>query len=82
MDVLRRAGFVNPAAPEAYSYVYQGQLGSLDYTWVSESLATAISGAGVWHGNVDERRFGEKQAGPWGASDHDPVWVDLGPGIR
>lgn len=81
LDVLRIADFHDPAAANAYSYVFDGQLGTLDYTWVSGGLKPAVLGAGVWHGNVDERGSSAVPSSgplqPWGVSDHDPVWVDL-----
>lgn len=78
MAALRQADFHNPALVDAYSYVFDGRRGTLDYTWVSEGLSDRIVGAGVWHANADEGGPYTGTAGePWGISDHDPVWVDL-----
>ncbi|MCW5882105.1 MAG: ExeM/NucH family extracellular endonuclease, partial [Anaerolineae bacterium] len=40
--------------PDAYSYVFDGQWGYLDYALGSASLATKVSGVGEWHINADE----------------------------
>ena len=39
---------------EAYSYVFDGQLGYLDYALSSSSLTPKIKGTTVWHINADE----------------------------
>src|SRR5205085_5106758 len=38
----------------AYSYLFSGELGHLDYAFASASLASKISGVGAWHINADE----------------------------
>jgi len=38
----------------AYSYVFDGQLGYLDYALASQSLIAQITGATAWHINSDE----------------------------
>ncbi|HYC61829.1 MAG TPA: ExeM/NucH family extracellular endonuclease [Thermoanaerobaculia bacterium] len=38
----------------AYSYLFDGQLGHLDYALSSASLTPQITGANVWHINADE----------------------------
>ncbi|WP_175017403.1 ExeM/NucH family extracellular endonuclease [Rasiella rasia] len=40
--------------PNAYSYVFDGQLGYLDYAMASSTLATQVTGTTVWHTNADE----------------------------
>ncbi|MEO8196492.1 MAG: ExeM/NucH family extracellular endonuclease [Thermoanaerobaculia bacterium] len=40
--------------PAAYSYLFDGQLGHLDYAFSSASLTPQISGIGAWHINADE----------------------------
>jgi len=40
--------------PEGYGYVFDGQLGNLDYALSTESLADQITGTTVWHINADE----------------------------
>jgi len=94
---LLDAGYVNPVGPTAYSYLFDGQLGTLDYVLVSASLADRVTGAAVWHVNADEvplldyndtvldasepdyeaKPYPLTAAGPWRASDHDPLIVGL-----
>ncbi len=38
----------------AYSYLFDGQLGHLDYAFVSSSLFPRVTGVGPWHINADE----------------------------
>lgn len=37
-----------------YSYVFDGQLGHLDYAFSSSSLTPQVTGVGIWHINADE----------------------------
>lgn len=72
--------FLEPS--QRYTYVYRGQAGTLDYLLGPESLGPRVLDAGIWHVNADEPAFlgyaGHRPApGPWRASDHDPVWIDL-----
>ncbi len=56
MDVLRTAG--NVVLDESgYSYVFDGQSGSLDHAVVSPSLLPQVTGSSVWHINADEPRI-------------------------
>jgi predicted extracellular nuclease len=38
----------------AYSYLFDGELGHLDYAFASPSLVSKIAGADAWHINADE----------------------------
>ncbi len=38
----------------AYSYLFDGQLGHLDYAFSSTSLTSQVTGVGSWHINADE----------------------------
>jgi len=40
--------------PNAYSYLFDGQLGHLDYAFASSSLTPRITGVAPWHINADE----------------------------
>ena len=40
--------------PNAYSYLFDGQLGHLDYAFSSSSLTPQVTGVGAWHINADE----------------------------
>ena len=40
--------------PNSYSYLFDAQLGHLDYGFASPSSVSQITGAGTWHINADE----------------------------
>ena len=89
------AGYTNLAAQfegaSAYSYVFDGQWGYLDYGLASPSLLAQTAGFADWHINADEPSVLDyntnfKTAGqitdlyspePFRTSDHDPVMVGL-----
>ncbi len=95
IDVLVEAGFVDLAAsligPDAYSYVFDGQWGYLDYALASPSLVAQVTGAAEYHINADEPgildyntnfKTVSQQATLYApdefrTSDHDPVLVGL-----
>jgi hypothetical protein len=55
---LESAGYINMVAAfggsDAYSYVFDGQLGYLDYALANPSLFSQTSGVTEWHINADE----------------------------
>jgi predicted extracellular nuclease len=60
-----------------HSFLYFGQIGTLDYAFVSAALLDHVSHAEIWHINARWPRNMELPR-PWlRASDHDPVIVDL-----
>jgi len=60
-----------------YSYLYFGQIGTLDYAFTSPALTAYAKRAEIWHINAKWPQKME-QPQPWlRASDHDPVIVDL-----
>jgi len=74
----------------AYSYVFSGQWGYLDYAMANAALESAVTGTTVWHINADEPDILDynldfkqppQQAlyepNAFRASDHDPVIVGL-----
>ncbi|AFL75629.1 ExeM/NucH family extracellular endonuclease [Thiocystis violascens] len=91
--VLRDRGFTDLAqhfvGPDAYSYVFDGQIGTLDYAFASETLFSQVTDATEWHINADEADaldynldFGRDfdifdGTLPYRTSDHDPVIVGL-----
>ncbi len=97
--VLSDAGYTNLEVafnggnPEVYSYVFQGQAGSLDHVFASPEMATQVLNAAAWHINADEiPAFGFQerlpssswfkspelyQADAFRSSDHDPIVIDL-----
>ena len=91
LTALANAGYSNLLPLTSYSYVFDGQVGSLDHGLGSASLATQVTGAEKWHLNADEPSVLDynvefKTAGlqtslysaePFRASDHDPVLVGL-----
>lgn len=57
VQTLLDAGYVDQGArfdPGAYSYVFDGEAGSLDHALASPGLSARVSGATVWHVNADE----------------------------
>jgi predicted extracellular nuclease len=82
--------------PQAYSYLFDGQLGYLDHAIASPSLAAQVTGAGEWHINADEPSVldyntefkspgqvaGLFASDPFRTSDHDPILVGLNLGNR
>lgn len=86
---LLAAGYTSVKPAEAYSYVFDGQIGTLDYALLSSALIPSQVGAEVWHINADEADaldynldFGRdpgwfEGATPTRNSDHDPLLVGL-----
>jgi len=89
---LEKSGLVNLLArfggAEAYTYVYDGRTGTLDYAFASPQLLPFVSGAAAWHINADEPEVLDYNVeagkpanyfakGPFRSSDHDPVIIGL-----
>lgn len=74
---------------DAYSFVFDGQVGTLDYAMANADLLSQVTGATEWHVNADEpdaidynEDFGRDPnifdaSVPYRNSDHDPVIVGL-----
>jgi predicted extracellular nuclease len=75
---------------DAYSYVFNGQIGYLDYALASHSLLRQVTGMTDWHINADEPDLIDYDTSfklpaqdalyapdPYRASDHDPVLIGL-----
>ena len=95
IDVLVADGYsdlVNDVLGEfAYSYVFDGQWGHLDYIMSSETATSQVAGVSVWHQNSDEPDIFDYDASfkspsqialfegdlPHRSSDHDAVIVGL-----
>jgi predicted extracellular nuclease len=91
ITTFEEAGYVNLIAhyggAEAYSYVYDGQLGYLDHALASSTLVSQTTGAMDWHINADEAKVLDYDAqfnppylyspDPFRASDHDSVLIGL-----
>ncbi|MEL7088090.1 MAG: hypothetical protein AAGL98_06555, partial [Planctomycetota bacterium] len=75
--------------PDAYSFVFDGLTGTLDYALANAGLLPQITGATEWHVNADEPdaidynlEFGRDPgifdgSVPFRNSDHDPVIIGL-----
>ncbi|ADD27048.1 Endonuclease/exonuclease/phosphatase [Meiothermus ruber DSM 1279] len=92
---LKKAGFINlleaRLGPDAYSYVFDGQWGYLDYALASASLNAQVSGVAEYHINADEPNVLDYNTNfktpnlqvllyapdQYRTSDHDPVVVGL-----
>lgn len=74
----------------AYTYVFDGMVGYLDYALSNAALSAMVTGTAAWHINADEsdlfdydmtfKQPLEEQlwaADPYRSSDHDPVLVGL-----
>ncbi|HEX5693743.1 MAG TPA: ExeM/NucH family extracellular endonuclease [Arenimonas sp.] len=89
MRLLRSQGwqdaFAQTKIERPYSFVFQGQSGRLDHALLDAGLAARLRGAAEWHTNADESTVfdyrqgsgGQGDAGPWRASDHDPLLLGL-----
>ncbi len=82
---------VAASGPDAYSYVFDAQAGSLDHSLAGASLLPQITGVTTWHVNADEPGVLDynvefKSAGQiaslynadaFRTSDHDPILIGL-----
>jgi len=90
VDTLVQGGLVNQVgrfdgAP--YSYVFDGESGTLDYALATASLSAQVNGAAEWHINADEPSVIDYNTefkpqdfyapSAYRASDHDPALVGL-----
>lgn len=83
IDVMREAGFVAVTPPNSASFVYRGQIGSLDHCIVTNNLVGFLD-VQKWNINSFEPPFLQyDQAGPltdtspYRSSDHDPVLIGV-----
>ncbi|WP_069790376.1 ExeM/NucH family extracellular endonuclease [Cyanobacterium sp. IPPAS B-1200] len=88
---LQNAGYQNLVPQSSYSFVFDGQWGTLDYALATGSMRNQVTGATKWHINADEPNAldyntnfkSENQVislyddSPFRSSDHDPVIVGL-----
>ena len=93
IKAIEGAGFTNLLdqliGPDAYSFLFNGQIGALDHALASADLTDQVSGVAEWHINADEADaidynldFGRNPdffdgSIPYRASDHDPIIVGL-----
>ncbi len=77
---------------DAYSYLFDGQLGYLDYAIASASMTGQVTGAADWHINADEPDLLDYdttfklpaqdalyEPNAYRSSDHDPLVIGLDP---
>ncbi|RJE82385.1 ExeM/NucH family extracellular endonuclease [Paracoccus onubensis] len=72
---------------DAYSYVFDGQRGTLDYGMASEGLLDKVTEVAEWHINADEPDLFSYSSeynnpsfyreDPYAVSDHDPLLIGL-----
>ena len=94
IDVILAGGYTDLIyafrGEDAYSFVFDGQTGYLDYALSSDSLTDHVTGVTAWHINADEPDlidYDTSFKGPdqeaiyaqdaYRSSDHDPVIVGL-----
>ena len=91
LTTLASAGYSNLLPNTSYSYVFDGQAGSLDHALGSSSITSQVTSAEKWHINADEPTVLDyntefKNPGQvssfynsdfYRASDHDPVILGL-----
>jgi predicted extracellular nuclease len=93
VTAIEAAGYTNLldafVGADAYSFLFDGQIGVLDHALSSPDLAAQVTGVAEWHINADEADaidynldFGRNPdifdgAIPNRASDHDPIVVGL-----
>jgi uncharacterized protein len=88
---LEAAGYTDLVDASDYSYIFYGEAGTLDHALATKRLARHVQNVTTWHINTDEPhvldynleyKSAEQQTtlysdGPFRASDHDPVIIDL-----
>lgn len=91
MQVMYDAGYTDigsAESPEEFTYLFGGRVGSLDHVLGSASAMQTVTGADVWDINsvepvaLEYSRHNNNatdfyEAGPFRASDHDPLVVGL-----
>ncbi len=95
VTAMKNAGYANLAdvflGAEDYSYVFDGQAGSLDHALTTPGLLEQVYGVSIWHTNADEPSALDYndynppllyQPDPFRAADHDPLVIALTPGVR
>ena len=94
IDVFTAGGYsdllLEHQGEHEYSYVFDGQLGYLDYALANEALGTKITGAAAWKINADEPSVLDYdmsfkpdaqdalfEPNAYRSSDHDPVLIGM-----
>jgi predicted extracellular nuclease len=84
MDILRTGGYTVASSATSYSYLFGGQLGSLDHAVVSPSLTGTITGIAKWNTNSAEPTYldyndaistnGSDPVNPWASTYTPSEW--------
>ena len=89
LAVIAEAGYANLSAETGdFSYMFEGQVGSLDHLFASESAAEAVTSTEIWQINAVEpialeySRYNGNASDLfstdlWRSSDHDPIAADI-----
>ena len=93
LTALKNAGWVSlvetMVGPDSRSFVFDGQLGTLDHALASPSLAPQVSDVQEWHINAEEPPLYDYNlesgrdpslfdgTNPYRSSDHDPLLIGL-----
>jgi uncharacterized protein len=91
IDVFAAGGYADLAlnfiGEDAYSYVFSGQWGYLDYALANSSVQPFVTGTTIWHINSDEADLLDYDTSyndpmfyspdAYRSSDHDPVVIGL-----
>jgi uncharacterized protein len=83
LRALRDGGLSSPKQSASdYSFIFDGEAGSLDHAFVTPSLSPLITGVAAWHINADEPSFldyaeNTSPADVYRSSDHDPLLIGL-----
>jgi uncharacterized protein len=91
ITTLRKNGLINlllfVPPTQRYTFVFNGESGTLDYALTTPSLTWQTRGVTIWHINADEpgvidynlefKTDDRYEATPFRSSDHDPVIVGL-----
>ncbi|MET0860137.1 MAG: ExeM/NucH family extracellular endonuclease [Microbacterium sp.] len=90
MQALYAAGYTDVTDPASYTYVFDGQLGSLDHALAGPGIIGEVTDAAVWNVNADEPSILDYDTtfklpaqdalyapDAYRSSDHDPVVVGL-----
>lgn len=78
LDSLRSAGFTILSTRESYSYLYQGQVGSLDNAFATNTLLPFVTGIEKWNINsVEPPYLGYEDDIDEGGSDQTNFWSFL-----
>ena len=90
LQALYAAGYTDVVGPGSYTYVFDGQLGSLDHALAGPAILDEVTDAAVWNVNADEPSLIDYDMSfkapaqdalyapdAYRSSDHDPIVLGL-----